>query len=66
MKAVISFMAVFVMSLGLTTMAQAHCDTLDGPVVQAARQALEKGEITPILKWIRSPRSEPPSKRPWP
>ena len=53
MKAVISFMAVFVMSLGLTTMAQAHCDTLDGPVVQAARQALEKGEITPILKWIK-------------
>ena len=53
MKTVISFMAVFVLSLGLTTMAQAHCDTLDGPVVQAAKQALEKGEITPILKWIK-------------
>ena len=53
MKTAISFMAVFVVSLGLTTMAQAHCDTLEGPVVQAAKQALEKGEITPILKWIK-------------
>lgn len=34
--------------------ASAHCDTLDGPVVQDARQALEKGAVTPILKWIRA------------
>jgi len=32
----------------------AHCDTLDGPVVVAARQALEKGDITPVLKWIKA------------
>jgi hypothetical protein len=31
----------------------AHCDTLDGPVVATARVALEKGDITPLLKWIR-------------
>ncbi len=30
----------------------AHCDTLDGPVVKTARAALEKGDITPVLKWI--------------
>jgi hypothetical protein len=30
----------------------AHCDTLDGPVIEAARVALEKGEVTPVLKWI--------------
>jgi len=32
---------------------QAHCDTLDGPVVQDARRALEGGDVTPVLKWVR-------------
>jgi hypothetical protein len=31
----------------------AHCDTMDGPVVAAARLALEKGDVTPVLKWVR-------------
>ena len=30
----------------------AHCDALDGPVVQAAKQALELGDVTPALKWV--------------
>ncbi|MDD5224435.1 MAG: DUF6448 family protein [bacterium] len=34
--------------------ANAHCDTLDGPVVKDARAALEKGEVTPVLKWVKS------------
>ena len=33
--------------------AAAHCDTLDGPVVKDAQQALAKGDITPILKWVK-------------
>lgn len=36
----------------------AHCDTLDGPVVVDARAALEKGDLTPVLKWLR-PEGEP-------
>lgn len=32
----------------------AHCDTLDGPVVADARQALAKGDITPVLKWVQA------------
>ena len=31
----------------------AHCDTLNGPVVQAARIALKAGDVTPILKWVQ-------------
>lgn len=31
----------------------AHCDTLNGPVVLTAKMALEKGDITPILKWVK-------------
>ena len=30
----------------------AHCDTLDGPVVETARLALEKADVTPVLKWV--------------
>jgi len=33
--------------------AHAHCDTLDGPVVTEARAALETGDVTPLLKWVR-------------
>jgi hypothetical protein len=33
--------------------ASAHCDTLDGPVVNAARAALESGKIEPVLAWVR-------------
>lgn len=33
--------------------AMSHCDTLDGPVVVTAKAALEMGDITPVLKWVR-------------
>lgn len=33
--------------------AQAHCDTLDGPVVSQARTALESGNVKPVLGWVR-------------
>lgn len=48
--------------LGLVTLAAiflvsrdayAHCDTLDGPVVQDARKAIEAGDVTPVLKWVK-------------
>jgi len=31
----------------------AHCDTMGGPVIKDAKEALEKGDITPVLKWIK-------------
>jgi hypothetical protein len=34
--------------------AMAHCDSLDGPVVQDARKALEKADATPVLKWVQA------------
>lgn len=42
-----------VVCLFTPTRALAHCDTLDGPVVQAARTALEKNDVTPVLQWIQ-------------
>jgi hypothetical protein len=32
---------------------RAHCDSLEGPVVKDARMALEKGDATPVLKWVK-------------
>ena len=31
----------------------AHCDTLDGPVVKAAKNALETGNVNLILLWVQ-------------
>lgn len=31
----------------------AHCDTMDGPVVSAARQALETGNVNSVLIWVQ-------------
>jgi Family of unknown function (DUF6448) len=39
-------------ALGFPQSATAHCDTVDGPVVAAARVALEKGDVTPVLMWV--------------
>jgi uncharacterized protein DUF6448 len=33
--------------------ARAHCDTLDGPVVKAAKRALEKRNVNLILIWVQ-------------
>jgi hypothetical protein len=30
-----------------------HCDALDGPVVLAAKAALDEGDGTPVLKWVK-------------
>ena len=33
--------------------AGSHCDTLAGPVVMTAKMALDKGDVTPVLKWVK-------------
>ena len=41
------------LTLGMYSFAAAHCDTLDGPVIQDARKALETKDVTPVLKWVK-------------
>jgi hypothetical protein len=43
---------VAAVSLAAPAPARAHCDALDGPVVVDAREALEKGDPAPVLKWV--------------
>jgi hypothetical protein len=38
---------------GVLSNAWAHCDTMAGPVIQTAQAALEKGNVTPVLKWVK-------------
>jgi len=37
----------------IPSLVSAHCDTLAGPVVITAKAALEKGDVTPVLKWVK-------------
>jgi uncharacterized protein DUF6448 len=46
--------AVFLVLLTLApSLAMAHCDGMDGPVVKAAQKALETGNINPVLIWVQ-------------
>ncbi|MEE9553949.1 MAG: DUF6448 family protein [candidate division Zixibacteria bacterium] len=37
-----------------TSIAAAHCDSMSGPVIVTARTALERGDVTPVLKWVKA------------
>ena len=49
-RIMVAFLGIGLLCITLSTNAFAHCDTLDGPVVQMARTALEKGDVTPLLQ----------------
>jgi hypothetical protein len=49
-----SVAAVIILLLGTAGSAMAHCDTLDGPVINLARQALAKGDVKIVLPWVAS------------
>ncbi|MGD2080811.1 MAG: DUF6448 family protein [Nitrospirota bacterium] len=52
-KTHISAAVVFLVCLfAFAGLAAAHCDTLGGPVIGAAKTALESGDVTPVLKWV--------------
>jgi len=44
-------MATAALSL-LSSPAFAHCDSMDGPVVQDAQRAIAEANMAPILKWV--------------
>ncbi len=57
-KRVLGIMGIVILLIDLGWLApagrvEAHCDTMDGPVVKTAQAALEKGDVTPVLKWVR-------------
>jgi len=57
-RIVISLFGICILLTVLSNAAFAHCDTLDGPVVQTAKIALDKADVTPLLKWVRADEEE--------
>ena len=49
----VSIGVLFGASLLASGAAFAHCDGLDGPVVKAARQALDGGNVNGVLIWVQ-------------
>ncbi len=53
-RSAVPFVLPFLAALAvLPATARAHCDALDGPVVKAARTALETGKVNPVLAWVQ-------------
>lgn len=59
-----SWMKTLLPSVGLaicllfSASASAHCDSFDGPIIPEALEALENGEVQPLLKWVEPEHEE--------
>ena len=54
LRSVLQSAAAVVVLLAIPATARAHCDTMDGPVVKAAQQALATRNINHVLLWVRT------------
>lgn len=52
-RGILRFLAVAMVSVLLTVDASAHCDSMNGPVVRAAKKALETGDVRYALVWVQ-------------
>lgn len=48
------FLAILAIGAALPARASAHCDTTEGPVVRDARTALQRGDASLVLHWVRA------------
>lgn len=47
-------LAIALLAAATSSIVDAHCDALDGPVVRDAQAALGRGEVSLVLKWVRA------------
>ncbi len=52
MRAIYILAAIMLLIAAGSDSVIAHCDGMDGPVVTAAKQALEAGDVNPVLIWV--------------
>ncbi len=57
MKAIFTTV-VLLLVLFVPILSYAHCDSVAGPVAKDVQKAIESGDLSPVLKWIR-PSDEP-------
>lgn len=53
LKVTFAALALLAAVFGTTQTVQAHCDSLDGPVVLAARAALSENNVNLVLIWVQ-------------
>jgi len=53
LKVPLTALALLAAAFATTKNAQAHCDSLDGPVVKAARAALTENNVNLVLIWVQ-------------
>jgi hypothetical protein len=53
LKALMILAVSLITALLLSNRVFAHCDGLDGPVIKAAREALETGNVNLVLIWVK-------------
>ncbi len=51
---IIRILSMFFLIGIMASIAAAHCDSMNGPVIVTARTALERGDVTPTLKWVKA------------
>jgi hypothetical protein len=47
------FVLSILVTLAASVPALAHCDSVEGPVVKAAKQALSSGNVNLVLAWVQ-------------
>jgi hypothetical protein len=52
-RAILSGVVVAGISALLAGSALAHCDSVKGPIIPEAQAALNSGDVTPVLKWVK-------------
>ena len=52
-KSLAASILALALSLGTAQVASAHCDTMSGPVITAARNALASGNVNLVLIWVQ-------------
>lgn len=57
-RLIIATAALVLAAPGAVPVAAPHCDTLDGLVAKAGVQALEKGDLAPVLRWVHDPQEK--------
>lgn len=54
MKTITVLACILTLAIFLPDSASSHCDTMNGPVVLAARNALETGDVSLVLIWVQA------------
>ncbi|MCI0444103.1 DUF6448 family protein, partial [bacterium] len=53
MRLIVQIIFIAILILAASGIVFSHCDTLDGPVIMAAKKALDTGNMNLVLIWVQ-------------